>query len=133
MHRGVGTNYYSVPTGPSLALNPIRGAEKRIRSAIAGVDGVDALYAVVIISVKERHQERLCRLPSVYGTLRADFEPPDLRELEFALSEQSRQTRHRHRDCVLVIAHKGNTLLAASYCVSTGALMECFGTRGSHG
>lgn len=59
VNRRVGTDDNTIRTFLSSTMNPVCGTEESVCSAVAGIEGVEAFDTVVVVSLKQRHQERL--------------------------------------------------------------------------
>jgi len=129
MHSRIRASHNPVAAFPRIPLNPICGAKKCVGPTVARIKRVYSLHIVMIVSFKHRHQERLCGLPTVYCAFRTDLETLYLPISQVTRTNQSEKTGHGHRDRVLLVTDKGNSLLAASGRVSARAGMECLCAR----
>jgi len=95
---------------PGGGLDPVDSVEEGVSTAVAGVDGVNALDAGVV--AEELHEHGLDRLGLVQHGLGADLEAADGLSIDVVVLQQARGDGQGERVDVLAVVTEGHLGLA---------------------
>ena len=102
----------SVPSVPTLALDPVDGVEERGGTSVTGVLAVDSLDIVVTRSGKEVHEDGLYGFRLVNDRLGSNVQPSDRSRVDRVFLQERRDGGEGERVDVFSVVGASHVLLA---------------------